>query len=171
MLCSPALPPLSSVRLTSSDRRRVGLLAAAALVMLPGFTMVRMLAPSPFAPRVHVRWSDGVSDAQRVELERRFSLTEGHRREAATWEYDLVDVNPASVLELIANPSVADTHYLDRTSGTVAADAPAGRVRLADRRVAGLIHSPLFDWLMFLSVSSLIVASVCLASAGNPRQS
>ena len=171
MLSSPALPLLSRLSLTNTDRRRVGLLAAAALVMLPGLAMVRMLAPSPFAPRVHVRWSEWVSDSQRIELERRFSLTQGHQREAATWEYDLVDVNPSSVLALIASSSVADTHYLDRTSGAVADDAPAGSVRLANRRAAGLIHSPLFNWLMCFSVSSLIVSSVCLASARNPRHS
>jgi hypothetical protein len=170
MLFSRALIPAFGVVLASTERRRIRALAAASVVMLLATATVRLLAPSPFAPRVHVRWSDGVSDAQRAELERRFALEEGRQREAATWEYDLVDVSPSSVRELIANPSVADTHYLDRVSGEVTADAPAGTVRLAERRLAAWIHSPVFDWIIFFWASSLIVSSVCLASAADARR-
>jgi hypothetical protein len=138
--------------------------------MLVATAMVRLAAPSPFAPRVHVRWSEDVSDAQRTELERRFSLLQGRHREAGTWEYDLRDVTPSSVRELIANPSVADTHYLDRVSGEVAADAPPGTVRLGERRLAAWIHSPVFDWIMCFWASSVIVSSVCLASAADARR-
>ena len=49
-----------------------------------------------------------------------------------------MDISPSSVRELIADPSVADTHYLDRANGEVAADAPWGSVRLADRRLAAV---------------------------------
>ena len=132
---------------------------------------VRLSAPSPFAPRVHVRWAEEVSDARRTALERRFSLLQGRHREAATWEYDLADVTPSSVRELIAEPSVVDTHYLDRVSGEVAADAPPGTVRLAERRLAAWIHSPVFDWIMFFWASSLIVSGVCLASPADARRS
>jgi hypothetical protein len=160
----------TSIAPEGAERRRIRALAAASIVMLLATAAVRLSAPSPFAPRVHVRWSDGVSDAQRADLERRFALVQGRHREASTWEYDLVDVTPASVRKLIANPSVADTHYLDRVSGEVAAGAPAGTVRLAERRLAAWIHSPVFDWVIFFWASSLIVSSVCLASAADARR-
>jgi hypothetical protein len=138
---------------------------AASLIMLPLAVVVRLTSPSPFAPRVHVRWATGVSDAQRAELERRYSLVQGRHRDAETWEYDLVDVAPSSVRALIADPAVADTHYLDRDRGAVQADAPAGTVPLAERRLAGWIHSPVFEWFTLFWVSSLIVSGVWLASA------
>lgn len=169
MLFSRAVSPTSGA-LTRTERRRIRAFAAASVVMLVATATVRLAAPSPFAPRVHVRWSEDVSDAQRTELERRFSLLQGRHREAATWEYDLQDVTPSSVRELIANPSVADTHYLDRVSGDVAADAPPGTVRLAERRLAAWIHSPGFDWIMCFWASSLIVSSVCLASTAGARR-
>jgi hypothetical protein len=149
----------------TADRSHVRALAAASIVMLVAAATVRLSAPSPFAPRVHVRWSGDVSTAQRAALERRFSLARGSHREATTWEYDLVDVDPSTVLALVADPAVADTHYLDRGSGEVTGDAPAGTVRLAGRRLAGVIHSSAFDWFICLWVSSLIVSGVWLASA------
>lgn len=162
--------PAFGVVLASTERRRIRAFTAASVVMLLATATVRLLAPSPFAPRVHVRWSDGVSDAQRAELERRFSLVQGRHREASTWEYDLVDITPSSVRALIANPSVADTHYLDRQNAVVAADAPPGSVRLADRRLAGWLHSAVFGWFMFFWAWSFIVSSVWLASASDARR-
>jgi hypothetical protein len=170
MLFSRALIPTPGALASRTERRRIRALAAASVVMLLATATVRVSAPSPFAPRVHVRWSEDVSDARRTELERRFALVRGHHREAATWEYDLVDVTPSAVRELIADPSVADTHYLDRVSGEVAADAPPGTARLAERRLAGWIHSAVFDWFMFFWASSLIVSSVGLASAADARR-
>ena len=154
----------TSSGVTSADRRRVRALAVASLVMLPLAAAVRVASPSPFAPRVHVRWAAGVSDAQRAELERRYSLVQGSDRGGATWEYDLVDVAPPSIRALVADPAVVDTHYLDRDRGEVTADAPAGTVPLAGRRLAGWIHSPVFDWFTLFWVSSLIVSGVWLAS-------
>ena len=150
--------------------RRVRLFAVASVVMLTATGMVRLSAPSPFAPRVLVRWVAGISDAQRAERERRFALTEGQRREDATWEYDLGDSSLPAVLALLEDPAVRDTHYIDRRSGLVAADAPRGTTRLSERRAAGWIHSSLFDWFMLLWVSSLIVSGVWLTSVANAER-
>ena len=128
-----------------------------------------MSAPSPFAPRVHIRWAAGISDAQRTDLERRFALTGRQPRENMTWEYDLVDVSPAAVRALVDHPAVADTHYIDRRSAQIASDAPPGTVRLAERKLAGWIHSSLFEWFMFFWVSALVVSGVRLASAPRKR--
>ena len=157
--------------LTGADRRRIRAFAVFSVIMLAASAVLRVWAPSPFAPRVHVRWVAGIPGAQRAELERRLALTEGQRREETTWEYDLTDLSPSAVRALTGDPAVADTHYLDRRSGQVAADAPPGTTRLRERRLAGWIHSSLFDWFMLLWVSSLVVSGVWLASpASSPRQ-
>lgn len=156
--------------LTSADRRRILAFAVFSAIMLVGSGAVRVTAPSPFAPRVHIRWVAGISDAQRAELERRFALTEGRRREDATWEYDLIDRSPSTVRALVAHAAVEDTHYLDRASGQVAVDAPPGTSRLSERWLAGWIHSSLFEWFMLLWVSSLVVSGVWLASAADAQR-
>jgi hypothetical protein len=152
----------------NTERRRIMALAVASLVMLPVATGIRLASPSPFAPRVHVRWAAGIPDDQRGELERRFSLVEGRQRDAETWEYDLLDVSPTSVQALIADPRVTDTHYLDRARGEFDAAAPPGTVRLSERRVAAWVHSPLFDLFTIFWVSSLIVSAVWLANPPDP---
>ena len=131
--------------------------------------MLRAYTISPLAPRVHVRWADDVSDAQRSTIERRFALADGLRRDGATWEYDLTEPSPIAVRALIVEPAIVDTHYIDRESGVVAVDAPLGTTRLTGRRVSGLIHSSLFDWFMSLSVSSLAVSGVWLAFEAKAR--
>ena len=145
-------------------RFKVRVMAALSGVMLIVTILIRMSVASPLAPRVHIRWAPDVSAAARADLERRFALTAGEPRDDATWEYDLADVRPASVRELIAHPAVADTHYLDRDTATIAADAPSGSVRLADRRLASWVHSDVFDWFMLVWISSLIVSASWLAS-------
>jgi hypothetical protein len=132
--------------------------------------MARLSAPSPFAPRVHVRWADGVSDSTRAELERRFALREGRQRQGSTWEYDLTVISLAAVRQLIDDPAVADTHYLDRGNGQVADDAPPGKTRLDERWVAGWINSSLFDWFMLFWASSVVVCGVWLTSAANRQR-
>jgi len=159
---------LTRDRLLTGERGKVRAFAAVSVVMLFATILLRLSTPSPFAPRVHVRWAPEVSPSARAELERRFALATGEQRDATTWEYDLLDLEPASVRSLIAHPAVADTHYLDRDAATVTSDAPAGSIRLADRRFAGWVHSPLFDWFVLLWASSLIVSGVWLASPPEP---
>jgi hypothetical protein len=145
-------------------RFKVLALAAVSVVMLAVAIPMRFSVPSPFAPRVHIRWAPGVSAAARADLERRFGLLAGEPRDQETWAYDLADTTPASVRGLIEHPAVADTHYVDRETATITADAPSGSVRLADHRLAGWVHSPVFDWFMLLWFSSLIVSASWLAS-------
>ena len=145
-------------------RFKVRGLAAVSLVMLVVAIAIRLSAPSPFAPRVHIRWAAGVSADARADLERRFTLLAGEPRDKDTWEYDLADITPASVRALIEHPAVADTHYLDRATATVTSDAPSGSNRLAERRLAGWVHSTVFEWFVLLWFSALIVSASWLAS-------
>jgi hypothetical protein len=155
--------------LNSRDRSNVRLFVVASVVMLPAATVLRASMPSPFAPRVHVRWDAAVGDGQRAALERQFSLLNGERRADETWEYDLVDLSPASVTALVEHPGVADTHNLDRATGRIAPDAPAGTTRLRGRRAAALVHSILFDWFLLFWASSILVSGVWLAADADAR--
>jgi len=149
---------------SGTERRRVVAFVIVSVIMLAVSGAIRISAPSPFAPRVHVRWAPGIGDAERGDLERQFALVEGRWRDGRTWEYDLVDVSPVLVQALIQASAVEDTHYIDRNPVRVADDAPPGRTRLAGRELAGWIHSSLFDWFTLLWVSSLFVSAVWLAS-------
>jgi hypothetical protein len=161
--------------LTRADRRRIRVVGVVSLTMLVGSVALRALAPSPLAPRVHVRWTDGITDSQRTALEGRFALEEGQHREDTTWAYDLTELSPAALLAFIRDPAVAGTHYIDefggywvvidRVTGEVAADAPRGTTRLGDRWASGWIHSALFEWFILFWVSSVVVSGVWLASA------
>ncbi len=155
--------------LTSGERAKVRALTMISLVMVVAAAAVRASAPSPFAPRVHVRWHAGVEDDRRAALERRFSLLNGARREDHTWEYDLANLAPTSVTALVEHPDVADTHYIERETGNISADAPVGTTRLGDRRVAALVHSWLFDWFLLFWASSIVVSGVWLASDADAR--
>lgn len=152
------------------DRGPIVAFAAASIVMLAGSVTARTTTPSPFAPRVHVRWADGVSDAQRKRFERDFALLAGTRREGTTWEYDLAEPSRSTIQALIDSPTVSDTHYLDRGTGAVDADAPRGTTRLDQPGLAGWIHSAAFDWFIAFWVSSFVVSSVRLASAAMPQR-
>jgi hypothetical protein len=147
-----------------SDVVKVRAFAVISVIMLSATIATRLLAPSPFAPRVHVRWAAGIAAAERESLERRFALSAGTPRDEATWEYDLTDVSRPAVEALIRHPAVADTHYLDREMARVAADAPSGSIPLAERRVAGWIQSGLFEWFMFFWAAGLIASGAWLAA-------
>lgn len=146
-----------------SDRQTVRGLALVSIVMLIAATALRASLPSPFAPRVHVRWSAGLSAERRAALEGELSLQRGESRAVDTWEYDLTDPEPASVARLIAHPDVVDTHYLERASGRVSADAPRGRVRLSGRPLATVVHSLFFDWFLGFWACSILVSALWLS--------
>ena len=125
--------------------------------MLAGGAALRVSAPSPFAPRVHVRWAQDISDAQRTQTEHRHDLANGRRREGTTWEYDLVERSPSAVRTLLDDPTVADTHYIDRGTAQVTAGAPVGTTRARLQGTAGWIHSALFGWFMLFCVSAVLI--------------
>jgi len=155
--------------LKRSDRSKVRLFIVFSVLILAAATVLRASMPSPFAPRVHVRWAAAVDDSQRAALEQQFSLRDGARRADGTWEYDLVDVAPASVTALVAHPGVADTHNIERATGRIAADAPDGTIRLPERRASVLVHSILFDWFLVFWASSIVVSGVWLAADADAR--
>ena len=138
--------------------------------MLAVSATVRWSAPSPFAPRVNVRWSARLSGQERSNLERRFTLMAGQHLADTTWAYDLTNPSSEIVSALVGHPSVEDTHQIDRGATRVTALAPHGTTRLAGDGPAGWVHSLLFTWFMLFWFTSFVVSGAWIATAGN-RQS
>jgi hypothetical protein len=145
---------------TSRDRRRIRGLAIASLIALAAVAWAWLVIPPAVAPRINVRWADGVSDAQRLQLESRLQLYAGEQRDGATWAYDLGDPSWRGVRRLIADPAVADTHHVNRRFRIIASDAPAGTTRLSGGALSRWRDSAMRVWVVRLSLSFLFV-SVC----------
>jgi hypothetical protein len=160
----------ASGTLIVADRRSIQAVAVVSIIMLAVTVLVRPSAP-PFAPRVHVRWADGISDEQRLLFERSLALVNGQLMENRTWQYDLMDAAPSAVRGLVGHPAVADTHHIDRVRGVVSAEAPRGTARLADTGMASAIRSPWFDWVVSFWVAALAVSGAWLVSAEHTRVS
>jgi hypothetical protein len=159
------MEPASERPATRRDCYNVIALAVSSLIVLAGVEAVRR-SPSPFAPRVNVRWAEGVSDDDRLALERQFELLEGARQDGRTWAYDAGNPAPAALRALIAHPAVEDTHHIDRRSGVVTPEAPRGTTWLRRDWIALWRDSLTLEWLARLSLVSALVSIAWLASTG-----
>jgi len=63
---------------------------------------------------IHVRWAPEVTDARRVELERRFQLRDREQTDRTTWSYRLADPSTGNIRALVQDKQVEDTDGLDR---------------------------------------------------------
>lgn len=149
-----------------AECRRVRLFAVVSVVLLTATGVVRWWAPSPFAPRVNVRWSEAVSDVERADIEHHLALTAGQRLDGMTWAYDLSDPSPAIVKSIVEHAAVEDTHHIDRGEERVSAGAPRGTSRLELAGPAGWVHSGLLTSFMLFCFTSFVVSGAWLASAG-----
>jgi hypothetical protein len=148
-----------------SDRQRIAGLGAAALALLLAVLAIEILVPSAYAPRVNVRWERSLGSDARTRLERDLRLIEGVQVDAATWSYDLEDPSRANIERLLAHPSVADTHHLDRGRVAVSRDAPAGRTRIRGG-LSTVRDSPLLPWAERFSFAVLLTSALWLTAAG-----
>jgi hypothetical protein len=80
--------------------------AAAAGILT--FTLSRDPVP------IHVRWKPGPTDAERTQLERRFSLTQGEVTEGTTRAYRLADTSTDNIRAMVQHPNVEDTANINR---------------------------------------------------------
>jgi len=152
---------------TRRDCRQVGALALASILVLAAVGYLNVFVAPAFAPRVYVRWVEGVSDAARAGYERQLKLLEGERQEGTTWAYDLADSSPQAIGAIVAHPSVADTGNINRSRLTVADDTRFGKTRIR----GGLSRwrdAPLVPWLTRLAWSFLVLAGLWLATTGRP---
>ncbi len=83
------------------------LLTAAAAAIL---SVVLASGPVP----MHVRWKPETTDAERVDLERRFQLTNGVVTEGTTYAYHLADTSTANIRTIVEHPRVDDTADINR---------------------------------------------------------
>ena len=105
------MKPLAGLR----RRRRLWIWAAFALFAIVA-TLVKVTVTGP---RVHVTWRAPMSAADRLVLEQRHDLRDGRLIEDSTWEYRLGDWSSDAVAALLDDASIADTHYIDRSSHAV----------------------------------------------------
>ena len=67
--------------------------------------------------QINVRWMSELAGDARPSLERRYGLAEGVALGERTWRYTLEDPSAATVLALIHEVAVEDTHGVDRLTG------------------------------------------------------
>ncbi len=87
---------------------------------------------SPGFP-VKIRWAPTVDDPWRVELERRYQLTDGSQDEGRTWNYMLHDLRQKNVRAIVAEPAIEDTANIDRADPAVTGNSVVERLRRALR--------------------------------------
>ncbi len=63
---------------------------------------------------VSIRWQPGLSDVDRIELERRFELDAPEPERGRTWAYTLRNSSPDNLRALVSHPQVQDTDGFDR---------------------------------------------------------
>ena len=148
------------------ERRGIVTLAVSSLVVLAVAACVwRFVSPS-VAPRINVRWAPGVSDEARLAVERERTLVRGEPKEGRTWAYDLGDVSRANVRALVAHPAVEDTHYINRSAGTVWRTAPPGTTV-----IGGLLNrardSVALRWVLTASAATALVSALWLFTTGS----
>jgi hypothetical protein len=88
---------------------------AAASVVVAGVVWGLLSLFWPVTPvHVHVRWKPDVTDAQRVELERQYQLTEPSPIDGNSWEYQLADASTTNIRTIVQDGRVDDTEHLNR---------------------------------------------------------
>ncbi len=155
------------MRDVSRDRRQVGALALASMLVLAFTGYLDVFVAPAFAPRVYVRWRGGVSDTARAQNERQLKLLAGEPYEGTTWAYDLADPSAQAIGAIVAHPSVEDTGNIDRVRLTVIDDTRFGRTRIH----GGLSRwrdAPLVPWLIRLASSFLLLSGLWLGTTGRP---
>jgi hypothetical protein len=117
---------------------------AAGFVLSAGVTWSVLSMAWPVAPvHVHVRWKGDVPEPERLDLERRFRLTDPRTSDGASWEYLLVDASTANIRALVQNPRVDDTEHLNRIRYRPEFAQDRSRQILACSLVAGAVGSVL----------------------------
>jgi len=143
LLISDGAPPSSA----NSDNHRIGMstntgsfwpslatLGRAALALLAAlligsaglWLLILDSRVGPSAQRVNIRWTpDTAADPdKRVRAQDTLRLTAGEETGPRTWSYHLADRSQQTIGQILSNPSVEDTHFLDRDRLRVTIDQP-----------------------------------------------
>jgi hypothetical protein len=87
-------------------------------------------AVPPASVVIHVRWQEGLTEAARVDLERRFSLSDGRSTGGTTRRYELYDYSSRNIQDLVQHSGVEDTQGIDRTSFSPINPPPSRMARI-----------------------------------------
>ena len=93
----------------------------------------------PSEATVHIRWQPSIDSIERRQLELHFRLADGRPHDEHTWRYVLTNLSRGNVRAIVLHPAVADTHYIDRTTYSVARPLPT----IADGPQFGMGGDPL----------------------------
>ena len=85
----------------------------------------------PSRPRINVRWTAGLTDDARRDLERRHDLLDPAQVAASTWSYVPARLDAPHIAALVSDPAAADTHGIDRANSTV---EDGSRIDILQRR-------------------------------------
>jgi hypothetical protein len=110
----------------------------------------------PAAQPVNIRWvaNTAANADARLRAQDALRLTGGKQLDARTWSYRLADRSPEAIGRIIADPSVDDTHRLDRVRRRVAIDQPTLPVWLRELLEA--------EWALPLALVLMLVAAAPL---------
>jgi hypothetical protein len=140
------------------SRARVATLSVMALVALVALWPTQKPTVPPVF--VNVRWAENVSNDDRIDLERRFSLIESERTDTPdTRVYELTDRSRNNVKAIVTSPMVRDTHHIDRSTFGVE-ESPRPWDRYPSRGL--MIAVTIGLWLCGFVVPPLVGASSAL---------
>ena len=88
------------------------ILAGAAWTIAVAVVGLHLLEPP--SRRINIRWSGSASQEDIARLEQELALGGGELQEGRTWQYTLRDASRENIARIVAQPSIDDTHYLDR---------------------------------------------------------
>lgn len=137
-------------------RRRLWIAAGAAALLAAALIEVTIVEP-----RVHIRWRDGITAAERTALERRYGLAAAEPLDGSTWRYELRDRSRENVRALVADQAAADTAYIDRPTLSV----PNREVQVSVGRARILIGPNPQALVQLQTVLLLVAAGVMLWAA------
>jgi len=137
---------------------RIGVFVVTAAIALPVSLAALHWIADP-EPRVYVRWSAQIGEADRARLEETYHLADPAFQEERTWLYVILDPSSENVRALVTDAAVDDTHDIDRASfevesawapfptlALVLACATGGLVvRVLGSRVRMLVRGPIGD--------------------------
>jgi hypothetical protein len=114
---------------SSLRTKRIRAVAALALGLLGLVALFPEREVAQRANQVSVRWTSDLPDAERMTLERQFSLTaaepnSNHSQDVNVWNYDITDPSPGNIKALVNHPRVVDTNDIDPGNFTVRAQPP-----------------------------------------------
>jgi hypothetical protein len=119
---------IGSVWLSLAGLGRAALAVLAALLVASAGVWLLILDSrvGPSAQRVNIRWTpDTAADPdKRVRIQDTFRLTAAEEAGPRTWSYRLADRSHETIGQILSNPSVEDTHFLDRARLRVTIDQP-----------------------------------------------